>query len=466
MEINHKILNSKILRKINRVKRLSDRYKEMAEYRLRQISYDKPVGLNIREQKITVCFQYTFENFQTINEAIIKRFDKLDSLSSLKRLVESENILDHQGWYRVGLIFPQNSTDWRSTISAIKIKKFPKHTTIISCSIHRIFPSTSFLCFEFFLDDSFQYDLYKNFYSEQDVSVISDLSLRRTSIQASSSSDKFNDALNRKKEYFENWILDFLKIDKNLILSMNSIFETSLKKICPKRLTKELVQRNFSFFHSQSFLINSINCFSNNEGEYYYIENLQDIRVFKFENDQETNKFENLYNDLNASLMVLISIDTYKKELEIIRENNLKMKKKSDLLKIKDQILISNKLDFQINRLFQEIQLYSENNFLFLILKKYDLKTNSFHNVKYDAVVKNKIEFYSKLLVENSKSLNKLLEIEFNSLTTETNYLLQKRMKWLTIATVLLTLASLIITILNTDPIKLKESLNSLSRIL
>lgn len=287
MKISNKILNNNLLRRINRIKNLSDSYKSCAEYRLKDISHEKPVGIEITGNKLTIKLQYTFEKFEIINKALIKKFSRLESFSHFERLVESENILDHHGWHNLGLMFDEKSTDWRSKFSGIKIKNFPKHTDYISCTIHRIVPSTSFLCFDFFLDNSFYSDVYKKFYSENDVIVTSDdFLLRRTSIQANSSANKFNEVLNKKIKYFEDWILSFLKIEKNTVLSMNSTYETSIKKICSKRSNDELIRRNFGFLHSQSFSINSFSCFTN-KNEYYYIENLNDIRVFKFENDDE-----------------------------------------------------------------------------------------------------------------------------------------------------------------------------------
>lgn len=472
MKISNNLLNNNLWRRIERIKNLSDRYKTAAEYRLKDISHEKPVGIKISSNKLTIKLQYTFEKFEIINKALIKKFSKLDSFSNFERLVESENILDHRGWHNLGLIFDEKSTDWRSKFSGLKIKNFPKHTDYISCTIHRIVPSTSFLCFDFFLDNSFYNDIYKNFYSENDVIVTSDdFLLRRTSIQAKSSANKFNEALNKKIKYFEDWILSFLKIEKNTVLSMNSTYETSIKKICSKRPNNELIRRNFSFLQSQSFSINSFNCFTN-ENDYYYIENINDIRVFKFEKDDED--YGNHHNYFIKSLMILIAINTYKKELEIIRESNLKIKKKSDLLKIKNNILKANTLDFQINRLFQELNFESKNNYIFHSIKEYDFKsTSKTSNTEYNIEFQNRVNFYSELLRKNSESLKKLLELEFNSKTIETNYLLQKRMKWLTIAAVFLALSSLVVTIISTDKTNIQETWknlktypNSISRII
>ncbi|QEA27069.1 hypothetical protein FR838_20895 (plasmid) [Acinetobacter pittii] len=457
MRISNKLLNNNLLRRIDRIKNLSDRYKRSAEFRLKNISHEKPVGIEITGNKLTIKLQYSFEKFEVINKSLIKKFSRLDSFSHFQRLVESENILDHEGWHNLGLIFDERSKDWRSKFYGIKIKNFPKHTDYISCTIHRIVPSTSFLCFDFYLDNSFYIDLYKNFYSENDVIVISDdFFLRRTSVQAKSSANKFNEALNKKIEYFKYWILNFLKIEKNTVLSMNSTYETSIKKICSKRSNDELIRRNFGFLHAQSFYMNSFSCFTNGN-EYYYIENLKDIRVFKFKKDDEDH--DDHHNYFIKSLMILIAINTYKKELEIIRESNLKMKKKSNLLKIKNNILKANTLDFQINRLFQELNFESENKYIFHIIKKYDFKSVSkLSDREYHIEFKNRVMFYSELLRKNSESLKKLLELEFNSITTETNYLLQNRMKWLTIATVFLALASLVITTISADKKNIEET--------
>lgn len=457
MKISKRLLNNNLLRRIDRIKNLSDSYKRAAEYRLKDISHEKPVGIEITGNKLTIKLQYSFEKFEIINKALIKKFSKLDSFSQFESLVKSENILDHRGWHNLGLIFDEKSTDWRARFSGIKIKKFPKHTDYISCTIHRIVPSTSFLCFDFFLDNSFYSDIYKNFYSKNDVIVTAnDFLLRRTSIQGKSSANKFNEALNKKIKYFKDWILCFLKIEKNTVLSMNSTYETSIKKICSKRPNNELIRRNFSFLHSQSFSIDSFSCFTN-ENDYYYIENIQDIRVFRFKNDNEDH--HNHHNYFIKSLMILIAINTYKKELETIRESNLKGQKKSDLLKIKNNILKANTLDFQINRLFQELNFGSENSYIFHTIKQYNFKSASkIFNKEYNVEFKHRVNFYSELLIKNSESLKKLLELEFNSITTETNYLLQNRMKWLTMATLILALASLIVTIISVDKNNIEEA--------
>lgn len=470
MRISNKLLKNNFLRRIDRIKDLSDRYRRCAQHRLKNSYHEKPVGIEISNSKLTIYLQYNFEAFEIINAALKKKLSKLDSFTHFERLVESENVLDHVGWHNLGLIFDEKSNDWRSNVYGIKIKKFPQYANHISCTINRIVPSTSFLCFNFFLDRSFYNDLYENFYSENDVIVISnDFFLRSTSVQAKSSGQKFNEALNKKIEYFQSWILDFLKIEESLILSMNSIFETSIKKLCnaPPRSNQKIIERNFGFLQSQAFHINSFNCF-NNEHEYYYIENLKNIQVFKFEKDEE---YESNDNYFIKSLMILMAINTYKQEIEKIRESNLKNKGKLNILKIKNNILKANKLDFQINNLFQELDFHYGNNYIFHVLSPYNFKSTSrILDRKYNDKFKNDVEFNSKLLRQNSESLKKLLELEFNSITTETNYFLQKRMKLLTIVTILIALASLIITTLSADQNNIKNTLknykNSLSRMI
>ena len=457
MRISNKLLKNKFLRRVDRIKDLSDRYRRSAQDRLKKSSYEKPVGIEISNNKLTIYLQYNFEKFELINKALKKKLSKLDSFTQFERLVESENILDHVGWYNLGLIFDEKSTDWRSKFHGIKIKDFPQHTNYISCTINRIVPSTSFLCFNFFLDSSFYNDLYENFYSEADVIVISDdLLLRSTSVQAKSSGEKFNEAVYKKIEYFQDWILNFLKIKKNIILSMNSKFETSIKRLgtAPTRSNQKIIERNFGFLQSQSFHINSFNCF-NNEHEYYYIEKLKNIRVFKFEKDDE---YEDNDNYFIKSLMILMAINTYKQELEIIRESNLKIKKEPNILEVKNNILKANTLDFQINNLFQELDFHYGNNYLFHVLNTYNFRSTSrISDIKYNDKFKNDVEFNSKLLRKNSESLKKLLEIQFNSITTKTNYSLQKAMKWLTFATLVLTFGSLVITAMSTDIEKVKQ---------
>ncbi len=133
----------------------------------------------------------------------------------------------------------------------------------------------------------------------------------------------------------------------------------------------------------------------------------------------------------------------------------------------------ANTLDFQINRLFQELNFESKNNYIFHAIKEYNFKsTSKISNIEYNIEFQNRVNFYSELLRKNSESLKKLLELEFNSKTTETNYLLQNRMKWLTIATVFLALASLLVTIISADKKNMEETWenlktypNSISRI-
>ncbi|EXG32777.1 hypothetical protein [Acinetobacter baumannii] len=52
MKISNNLLNNNLWRRIERIKNLSDRYKTAAEYRLKDISHEKPVGI-----KISVVFQ-------------------------------------------------------------------------------------------------------------------------------------------------------------------------------------------------------------------------------------------------------------------------------------------------------------------------------------------------------------------------------------------------------------------------
>ncbi|ATI39529.1 hypothetical protein BS103_13420 [Acinetobacter baumannii] len=47
MKISNNLLNNNLWRRIERIKNLSDRYKTAAEYRLKDISHEKPVGIKI-----------------------------------------------------------------------------------------------------------------------------------------------------------------------------------------------------------------------------------------------------------------------------------------------------------------------------------------------------------------------------------------------------------------------------------
>jgi hypothetical protein len=462
MQISHNVLNNKILRRIKRFRRLSDRYRMAQESNSRFISYKKPVGIKISDQKITITLMYTFENYQVINDSIIKKFSRIDLKTSLERLIESENILDYRGWNNLGLIFDNQSTDWRANVSGIKVKNFPRNTKYISCSIHRLIPSTSFLSFDFFLDKNFSHRLYKNFYLDRDIVITSDLFLKKTSIQGTSSSTEFNKNLSKEVEYYKNWILNFLDLDDKIFLSINNIIQTDLEKLSDSRLNNNLIKRNSSFLSSQSFYVYSYHSF-NNGTEYYNIENIKNIKLFKFKENHDTDEIENRGNDFLESLFILIAIDAYKKDLEQVRKNNLKFKRKHNLLELKDSMLKNNTLDFQINRLFQEIEFYSVKDFLSYGLKKLNfISTSEIHNFKYNQYFTDKVDFHSKLLIKNSESLKKLLEIKFNSLTTETNYKLQNRMKWMTIATTIVAIISLIIAIIGIDYDKSKIRLENI----
>ncbi|MDF0628585.1 hypothetical protein [Acinetobacter nosocomialis] len=462
MQISHNLLNNKILRKIERFRRLSDRYRMAQESNSRFISYKKPVGIKISDQKITITLMYTFENYQVINDSIIKKFKRIDLKSSFERLIESENILDYRGWNNLGLIFDNESKDWRANVSGIKVKNFPRNTKYISCSIHRIIPSTSFLSFDFFLDTNFSNQLYKNFYLDRDIVITSDLFLKKTSIQGTSSSTEFDKNLSNEIEYYKNWILNFLNLDDEIFLSINNIIQTNLEKLSDSRLNRDLIERNRSFLSAQSFYVYSYDSF-NNGTDYYNLENIKNIKLFKFKESSDTDEIENRGDDFLESLFILIAIDTYKKDLEQVRKNNLKFKRKYNLLKLKDDMLKNNTLDFQINRLFQEIEFYSVKDFLSYGLKKLNfMSTSEINNFEYNQYFTEKVNFQSKLLIKNSESLKKLLEIKFNSLTTETNYKLQNRMKWLTIMTTIITIISLIIAIIGIDYQKSKINLESI----
>lgn len=63
MKISNKLLNNNLWRRIDRIKNLSDRYKSSVEYRLKDISHEKPVGIAITGNKLTIKAQYTFEKF-------------------------------------------------------------------------------------------------------------------------------------------------------------------------------------------------------------------------------------------------------------------------------------------------------------------------------------------------------------------------------------------------------------------
>jgi len=460
MKISPKVLNSKLANKVDRIKYISNSYQRMVKLRYKAKLREKPVDLASKMEKIKIYFIYTYENYNYINNSIEKVFDKEDVSNTFQRLKKNENTIDHRGLSYIGNIVSKDNSDSILKNRSLVTKNLPAHTTFISCNIHRILPSTSVLSFEFYLDEGFRTELYKDFYSNKDVIVKADAFFKKMNIELIPSNEKFDKLLNEKVKYFENWILKFFKINSNSILSVNSITVTTLKNISKIKSQKEILERNMSFLSSQSFPISSIDCYRNDDN-YYLLEKLNDIRQFSFKNDDLED-----YDFFMTSILLLITIDTYKRKLEGIRVNSLSFNKKIKIKDLNEKILTVNTINFQISRLFQEIKHSNLDDFLVAMIEGNDLRTNNFQEIKYSAFLKSKIEFSSNLLLETSLSIKSFLDKSFESATTETNFNLQHEMKRLSRVTIFITMVSIGITIFNSNWTEVKKNAESFRSLL
>lgn len=455
MKINHRILNSKLANKFDRIEYISNSYKRMVKLRYQQKLSEKPVDLVSKMAIIKIYFLYTYENYNYVHNSIEKVFDKKDVSYTFQRLKKNENTIDQRGWSYIGNIVSKGNSDRFFKNRSLVTKNLPDHTAFISCNIHRILPSTSVLSFEFYLDEGFRTDLYKDFYSKNDVIVKADDFFKKLNIEMITSNKKFDNLLNEKVKYFENWILNFFKINSNSILSVNSITVTTLQNISKTKSQKEILERNLPFVYSQSFPFFSIDCYHNDDS-YYLLENLNDIRKFSFKN----NELED-FDFFITSILLLITIDTYKKKLEDIRVNSLSINKEIKIEDLNKNLLNVNTINFQILRLFQEIKHSNLDEFLVIMIEGNDLRTNNSPEIKYSAFLKSKIESSSNLLLETSLSIKSFLDKSFESATTETNFNLQNEMKRLSRVTIFITMVSIGITIFNSNWAEVKKNLES-----
>src|SRR5690606_5299753 len=190
------------------------------------------------------------------------------------------------------------------------------------------------------------------------------------------------------------------------------------------------------------------NCFRNNQG-YFLLDKMNDIRIFVFEEDEEDLELDK-YEDLTTSILLLMIIHTYKNKLEDIRKNSLNSKSLENN-ELRDITLLCNRTEFQISRLFHEIDLHKLDVFLSHVVKGHDLRTTSFYQTEYSEFFSEQIAFALNQLPKTSLSIKSFLDKEFESVTTEVNSSLQKEMKYLTRVTILIAMLSVAITCLNTD---------------
>lgn len=144
----------------------------------------------------------------------------------------------------------------------------------------------------------------------------------------------------------------------------------------------------------------------------------------------------------------------YKSKLEDIRHKNVNSNKKTRIIELKNETLISNNISYQIYRFFQEAKFYNV---------EYEIKqisrfnfTSKFQSGDYDLrdfsdYCEIYIKHYEKILIENSQSINSLLEKELNGLSLEVNYNLQQTIKKLTYVAIFIALLSLGVTAITAD---------------
>jgi len=454
MKVSNKILKSKIARTIPRIKYASDSYQKMVDFRFKNKLDDKPVDLDIKIKKITIYFLYTFENYSYIHNALESFFDAQNFFERFEELKNSEKNLSHRGWHHIGNIVPKKQNSFTIFNNSISMKSLPAHTKYISCNIHKILPSTSVLSCEFYLDDGFRADLYRNFYSPNDVVLKTDILFKQLSIKSIQSGDKFNSLLNEKIKRLESWILDIFSIKSKFILSTNSLTTTTLKNLSNTKSRSEIMQRNSLFLSSQAFY-HGPNCYSNHDS-YYSLDKLDDIRLFCFKNDEELESEK--YTYFTTSILLLIILNTYKEKLENLRKSCLNWNNTIKIEELKTKTLACNLIDFQISRLFQEIHTSNLDNFLAIRVEAENLETESFYKGKYADLLKNQIASYSKLLPENSLLLKNLIDSKFEAMTVEVNFDLQQEMKRLSKVAIVVAMVSILITALNSNWTEVKKN--------
>jgi len=452
MNVSHRVINNFLLKKITRIERISKSHEEMVKFRLKEISIEKPVDLKFRIKKINLYFSYTSENYSHINQSLKSAFQKTDTFNRLDDLTKNQKKINHRGWNHVGYIFPISiGRNIYPKDNVLLVENLPKHIDSISCRNYKILPSTSVLVFEISLNETFKTDLYQDFYSPSDVKISVKKYFKNPIISGGSSGEKFDRLLKGKTKSLEIWILKFLKINPISILSCSASVEIPLENISQTKNNKEIMKRNTPFFFSQSAPIYSSYCF-HSEKHFFLLKNIEDIRLYTFETSEQR---EDIFSDQFAkSVWMLGIIDAYQKKLEDFLEKSLDKNKLRDIHKLKEDMLLCNSIEFEISRLFEEIKNFNFDKNLFLRLKSENLN-NSINNEKYSYSYadsfKSKFSLSSVQLTEKVQHIKKYLEKEFDSVTTEVNFNLQKEMKRLTRMAILISMFSVVITGFNTN---------------
>lgn len=448
MKISHRVINNRLLKKIKRIKVLSESYQEMVKDRLEERHFDKPVDLQFRIRKINLYFLYSSESYSHIHEALEKAFKKKGTFQRLENLKKSQKKISHLGWHHIGFIFPTSTPHIGDNL--LLVNDLPKHVISMGCKNYKILPSISVLAFEIHLKETFKTDLYEDFYSPDDITISVKNFFKSFSMSGGSSRSKFDKLLKEQIKSIEFWILKFFKINPNSILSSNSSVETLLENISSTKSNEEIIERNTNFFSSQSASIHSPYCFRK-EDQYYVLENIENIRLYTFEKLHQGERV--ISTKFATSIWLLMVINAYQKKLEDILEKGLDAKKVKNIQVLKDDVLLCNTTEFQILRFFEEVKNSNLDKELFRSLKTENLKVSSKYVNPYDYAdsFKSKFSFSSAQLTEKSQHIKKYLDKEFDSVTTEVNFKLQKEMKYLTRVAIFIAMLSVAITCLSTD---------------
>ena len=448
MKISQRVINNRLLKKIKRIEALSESHQEMVKGRMEDKRLEKPVDLQFKIRKINLYFLYSSESYSHIHEALEKAFKKKDTFNRLENLKKSQKKISHLGWHHIGYIFPTSTPHIGDNI--LLVDDLPKHVISIGCKSYKILPSISVLVFDIYLKETFKTDLYEDFYSPDDIKISVKNFFKSFSMIGGSSSSKFDKLLKEQVKLIEIWILKFFKINPNSILSSNSSLEVLLENISQTKSNEEIIERNTNFFFSQSASIHSHYCF-HKEDQYYVLKNIEDIRLYTFEKLHQGERV--ISTKFATSIWLLMVINAYQNKLEDILEKGLDNKKVKHIQKLKDDVLLCNTIEFQILRFFEEVKNSNLDEELFRSLKTEKLKVSSNYADSHDYAdsFKLKFSFSSAQLTEKSQLIKKYLEKEFDSVTTEVNFELQKEMKYLTRVAIFIAMLSVAITCLSTD---------------
>ncbi|WP_202732688.1 hypothetical protein [Acinetobacter pittii] len=451
MRIPPYITNLKFLRKIDKIESVFSFYEEGIKNRNDDACDEKPINMEVSLTKIRIFMPYAFENYEIIHNLIINKFKKSDFFRHIKMLSDDSRSIDRRGWNSLGLIVPKNTKNPNLKYNSLVVDNIPKGTKFIKGNIYRLLPSTYTLCFEFYLEENFLKDIYSEFYSKDDILVHIHGFLKKISHTNITSKEKYNKRLDYKLKTLTSWIFDFFGFKKDYFICTGSITLNELKNLDPAKSNLEIISLNRRYFITQSIHAKHPSTYSNNNA-IFSIEDLVNFRLYTFDMDNENHLDES--SDFIENIFILSIIKMYKSKLEDIRHKNINSNKKTRIIELKNETLNLNNISYQIYRFFQEAKFYNI---------EYEIKqissfnfTSKFQSGDYDlrefsAYCETYFNHYEKILIENSQSINSLLEKELNGLSLEVNYNLQQTIKKLTYVAIFIALLSLGVTAITAD---------------